>query len=59
MNLDNAEVFWILHLLPPEKLPDVAADLLTEGVDCEALRMLAGLTSKELSDAPRLFEQSL
>lgn len=57
MKLDTAKVLWTLDLLPPEKLSQVATELLTEGLDCEALRLLAGLSPIEVADASNLFEQ--
>lgn len=59
MTLDTAEVLWVLNLIEPKTLSDIAVQLLSQGVDCHSLRLLAGLTSKELTDASSLFEQVL
>jgi hypothetical protein len=57
MLIETAEVLWALHQLPSEELPQTATELLTAGYDCQALRVLAGLTSTELADASDLFER--
>jgi hypothetical protein len=59
MEFDIAKILWTLDLMPPENLPQVATELLTEGFDCEALRLLAGLTSIEGADVSNLFEQAM
>jgi hypothetical protein len=45
--------------LPGEELPDIAIDLLNEGHDAQALRVLAGLDRPTLRDAGDLFESVL
>ncbi|MFH0727106.1 MAG: hypothetical protein V2B19_12300 [Pseudomonadota bacterium] len=59
MDIHLAQALWILDLLAIDHLPEVALDALEVGLDTPALRMLAGLVSNEVEDAPQIFTQAL
>lgn len=59
MSLDEIEVLWALKLLPIDKLPQTAIDLLEAGYDSQPLLELAGLSKSELTEATDLFAKVL
>lgn len=48
-----------LGLFSPEDLPNAAADALENGLDSQALRILAALTPSEAGDAAAMFARAL
>ncbi len=59
IDIDGTEAQWVLGMLPPERLPDIAVSALQNGLDSDALRILAGLSGSEIDDASKLFEEAL
>jgi hypothetical protein len=59
MTLEQAEALFVADSLPGECLPDLAVSLLESGIDCPALRQLAGLTKPTLRDAGEVFERMI
>lgn len=59
MNIKLAQAYWVLNLLPSDKLPDIAVSALELGSEANALQMLAGLSPDETDEARALFERSL
>jgi len=60
MLLEIESANFVLGLTAVERLPDVAAQALSEGYDSPGLRRLAGLTDfNAAEEALRLFKQSL
>jgi hypothetical protein len=59
MKIDEAEMLWILGMLPNEQIPEIAMNALENGLDCNELRMIAGMTKAETGDASSLFETAL
>jgi hypothetical protein len=59
MNIELAEALWILEMLSQDELPDIAIELLDDGLyspDLQKLSELSPDSSNEISDA---FERSL
>lgn len=59
MTIRLAQAMMVLGLLSSEQMPQVAIKALEEGEDFSALRILAGLTGDEYTEAPRFFERAL
>jgi len=59
MDLLEAQAFWMLGMLPREKIPGIAQEALEQGLDDPSLRILAGLTEGELDQATSRFEKTL
>jgi len=59
MDLVVAASLRVLDLLPPHKLPDVAAAALQAGFDSPSLRLLAGLLPVESWRSRELFDGAL
>lgn len=57
MTLELAEALFVSDRLAGENLPGLAVSLLESGIDCPALRELAGLTRPTLRDAGPVFER--
>lgn len=58
-DLELIALEWAAGLLPPERLPQIAVDLLGAGFDSPTLRIIAGLLPAETSDAHDQFERAL
>lgn len=56
MNIMEIQAQWVLGLLPPEKMPEIALFALEAGYDGDALRILAVLEAPDLEEAVSLFE---
>ena len=57
MDMSEAEAFWVLGLLPKERVPAIAQDALEAGFDTPSLRILAGLTTYELDEVASRFKE--
>jgi hypothetical protein len=49
---------WVLGLVGSNRLPEIAANAISRGVESKALVELAGLSMNDTQDASRLFEQA-
>jgi hypothetical protein len=59
MDINLAEIYWKLEMIPPEKLPEIATDLLILGIESHSLCVLAGLSASKVYEAADLFNQAL
>ncbi len=59
MTLRETAAFWMLELIGAERLPEVAAAVLAQGLDCLALRELAGESTPGAYEAGRLLNRVL
>ncbi len=59
MDIEVSQALYTFKRLPGEQLPEIATDLLAQGVDSAAIRELAGLYEPTLRDAASLFERVL
>ena len=50
---------WEANLLPRERVPEIATELLQRGHDTPSLRVAAGLLPSELDEARELFGRAL
>ena len=57
--LQRAALLWAVDEQPAEDLPDLAADLLVQGVDSPSLRELAGAPRDDFWQVKELFEATL
>lgn len=58
-DVETAAILWRVDEIRTDQLPEIACDLLEAGVDTLELRMLAGLTSANIEQAPTLFYKIL
>ena len=58
-NLEEAEVLWLIGTLTAQELTEFACVALDRGIDSRSLRLLAGLSASEYSEAAGLFNDAL
>lgn len=58
-NINVAEAMSALGVLSSHELTQIACEALGAGFDSDSMRMLAGLTNAQESEAEQLFEKSL
>jgi hypothetical protein len=59
MDLILVQAMWVLGFISSDQLPELAAEALVSGSDCDSLRVLSGLLPSESAEAPEIFLRAL
>jgi hypothetical protein len=57
--MKSIQAQWVLGLIPTDRLPDLATEAISAGIESKSLVELAGLDPAETDEARRLFEDVL
>ena len=59
LDLKSIEALWVLGLISTDELPELAMQVMAQGLESKSLVELAGCSPSESDDIRRLFNQSL
>ena len=59
LDLESIEALWVLELISTDELPELAMQVMAQGLESKSLVELAGCSPSESDDIRRLFNQSL